>query len=611
MIEYWGDGVFGPELSSATRRAVAQAAIHGRTEETIDGWPYLSLAGRANEPLDAPLGYEALEQLADERDSAIVVFGLGLGHAIRAIRGAGARIAFVFEPDPGIVRQYLEDGPMDLGGIHIITELAELADEWSGLVGSASRVHMIDTPGYQRAFPEARRALAQLITRMLEKNVVNDATFRARGRAWISDIIDNAPFIATAPSALHLQGAFRGVPAFIVGAGPSLAKNVELLGEAAKKGLVFATNTSARALDQAGVAPQFLGCIESLDLSRFFEGLSFLERSIRLLSFTSHPRHFTVDGGPILNVHELLPQVSGPFDRLYGRSALPVCGSVSTALLALAVRLGCSPIVLVGQDLAFPGGQAYSAGTAFAGSRVQVSADGTSLVHERCAAKASAEFAARSGPLTERLEWALGWGEGESVPSTVAFGHIRTWLERFASVLSRAEAPPELLNATEGGSHVAGFEDQRLSDVLADLPAQEITPESIFALAKSKGPHLEVSDAAAFLVQQARGARLVARAARELEAAGSMARGSWNVKSPEETLSQMRGLDAAEAALRERLGEFPWADVWAWAELDRTAPARGSTQVLSGIERETRRGAIVGRAAEELAGLLEARARTL
>ena len=611
MIEYLGDGVFGPELSAATKRAVAEAVIHGRTEETVDGWPYLALSGRANEPLDAPLGYETRKQLADERDSAIVVFGLGLGHAVRAIRGAGARIAFVFEPDPGIVRQYLEGGPMDLGGIHIITELAELPDEWGRLVGAASRVHMIDTPGYQRAFPEARRSLAQIITRMLEKNVVNDATFRARGRAWISDIIDNAPFLSQAPSALHLQGAFRGVPAFIVGAGPSLAKNVDLLRDAGKKGLIFATNTSGRALDRAGVVPQFLGCIESLDLSRFFEGLSFLERSIRLLSFTSHPRHFTVKDGPILTVHELMPQVSAPFDRLYGRSALPVCGSVSTALMALAVRLGCSPIVMVGQDFAFPGGQAYAQGTVFEGSRVQVSPDGSSLVHARCDAKASTELEGRKGPLTERLEWVQGWGSGESVPTTAAFGHIRTWLERFASVLARMEAPPELVNATEGGSHVTGFTDRRLADVLEPLKPRGITPESILTLAGAGGPRISASDAAEFLLKQARGARLVARAARELEAAASMARGTWNVKSPEQTLSEMRTLDVAEAVLRERLGEFPWADVWAWAELDRTAPARGSAQVLSGIEREIRRGAIMARAADELAGLLEARARTL
>ena len=92
-----------------------------------------------------------------------MVFGLGLGHAVRAIRGAGARIAFVFEPDPGIVRQYLEGGPWTWAGFHLITELAELADERGRLVGAASRVHMIDTPGDQRAFPEASRSLAQTL----------------------------------------------------------------------------------------------------------------------------------------------------------------------------------------------------------------------------------------------------------------------------------------------------------------------------------------------------------------------------------------------------------------------------------------------------------------
>lgn len=614
MIEFLGENLAGPELSAATRRAVFESPPRGQTEETVDGWPYLALGDQPEAPLDGPLGYDVLEQLADERESSIVVFGLGLGHAVRAIRATGARIAFVFEPDPGIVRHYLESGPSDLGGLHILTDLDDLSDEWSRLLGSSGRVHLVDTPGYPRAFGAARRALAERITRMLERSVVNESTFRARGKAWISGIIENAPYMGVAPSALHLQGAFRGVPAFIVGAGPSLSKNVDLLGDAARKGIVFATNTSARALDRAGVTPQILGCIESIDLSRFLAGLSFLERTVRVLSFTSHPNHFRVSGGPILNVHELLPQVAPPFEAFYGRTALPVSGSVSTALVALALRLGCSPIVLVGQDLAFTGGEAYSKGTVFENSRARVGADGHSVVHSRCEAKASTQLDREKGELTERVEWVTAWGGGQSVPSTMAFGHVRTWLERFASVLRRAERPPELVNATEGGSHISGFSEHTLLATLAELPElpeRGITAESIFALAQAKGPCPAEKDIREFLMNQAEGARLVARAGQALESASSHAGRSWIGNSPTQAVEQMRTLDAAEAELRRRMTEFPWADVWAWSDVDRSTGAASGGNVLSGIEREGRLGATIARTAEELASRLEEKARTL
>lgn len=611
MIEFLGENLAGPELSPLTRKAVAQSAARGKTEETADGWPYLALDDAQSFPLDGPLGYDVLEQLADERNSSIVVFGLGLGHAVRAIRGTGSRIAFVFEPDPGLLRHYLEAGPSDLGGIRVVTDLNELTDDWARLIGPGGRVHLIDTPGYSQVFAESRRALVDRITRMLERSVVNEATFRARGRAWISDIIENAPYMEVAPSALHLQGAFRGVPAFIVGAGPSLSKNVELLRDGAKKGIVFASNTSAGALDRAGITPQILGCIESIDLSRFLTDLSFLDQTVRVLSFTSHPNHFRASGGPILSVHELLPQVAPPFEALYGRSALPVSGSVSTALVALALRLGCSPIVLVGQDLAFTGGEAYSKGTVFEDSRIAVAPDGSSIVHERCEAKLSTQLAKEQ--LTEKVEWVTAWGGGESVPSTTNFGHVRTWLERFAAVLRRAEFPPELVNATEGGSHISGFAEKTLAATLAGLPDREITPESIFELAQDKGSCPSREDVCEFFRNQATGARSVARAAHAVESASSTVRSAWSRNTATQTVDQMRALDVAERELRARMAEFPWVDVWAWAEVDRTTegPTRGSTDVLSGIEREGRFGAAIARAADELASRLEERVRSL
>ena len=51
---------------------------------------------------------------------------------------------------------------------------------------------------------------------------------------------------------------------------------------------------------------------------------------------------------------------------------MPMSGSVSTVALGMARMLGCSPIVLVGQDLAYSGGCTYATGTGYEGSKAEI-----------------------------------------------------------------------------------------------------------------------------------------------------------------------------------------------------------------------------------------------
>ena len=99
---------------------------------------------------------------------------------------------------------------------------------------------------------------------LAQRSRVNDATHRLRARVWLEDVLANLDVLRESSSFLALAGQYRDVPAFIVGAGPSLGKNGKLLAEAAQKGLVIAVNASARALTSYGVEPQDLAYTESM-----------------------------------------------------------------------------------------------------------------------------------------------------------------------------------------------------------------------------------------------------------------------------------------------------------------------------------------------------------
>jgi HPt (histidine-containing phosphotransfer) domain-containing protein len=616
MINFLDENLGGAEFGESTRDLVRAALPTGILEETADGWPYLILPHQSGDGhvVDAPLGYGTLEQLSGERGAQVILFGLGIGHAARAIRSSGARLCFIYEPDPGVVRGYLERGPYDLAGVRVVSDLSELEQAWPQLVGDASKIQLIETPGYSQARPGDRAALTDMIGVLLERKVVNDVTLRARGKLWVQDAIDNASFMSSAPSAMFLHGAFAGVPAFIVGAGPSLSRNVELLRVARQKGIVFAVNASGGALDRAGIEPQVLGCIESLDLSHLLKGLSFIDRTVRILSLAAHPALFEAGSGPVLSMFELLPQFSRPLEAFFRRSAVPVCGSVTTAMVSLALRMGCSPIVLVGQDLAFTEGRAYSSGTAYAENELKFASDGSTVQHFR---QDSVEHPTRhEGPAHERVERVPAWGGGSTVVSTANFGHVRLWLERFSALVAKLAKPPRMINATEGGSSIAGFEEKTLAEVLHDLPDVTITASDIVREAKTRGPDISLADVSEFLLIQAETARRVGMAASSLSDASRRAAASWQNAAPDSLKALMDELREKEQALKSAVAASPWVDTWCWREVDEVVSAAGgkaehASAVAMSVENEGRLARVIETAAGELAARLETRAATL
>src|SRR3954470_5278732 len=124
--------------------------------------------------------------------------------------------------------------------------------------------------------------------------------------------------------------------------------------------------------------------MESIDVSHLFEGVSYIDRVARVMSLTPHPQNLGKGGGPLLPIFEGIPQQDLPLTALLGFPGLSVSGSVSTLDFSLAQRLGCSPLVLLGQDLAYTDGRAYAVGTAYEDSRVRLGADGQSLEHDWC-----------------------------------------------------------------------------------------------------------------------------------------------------------------------------------------------------------------------------------
>jgi hypothetical protein len=557
-------------LGERTRESLEAAEPLGEVLHQTDGTPVLRHRGTL---LGTPSDDLWLDRAVREspHDSAYVVFGLGLGHTARALRTLTEAPILIYEPDPGLARRALEVGPSDLGGFPIVCSSHDLTQLWPSFGGNRDNVTLISTPGYGGLYDREDRDLRETVTQLVQRWSVNYATHRLRAREWISDVLENLELLERSPTFLGLAEKYKDVPAFIVGAGPSLGKNGELLADAAKKGLVFAVNSSALALASRGVTPQIVACMESLDLSELLAKIPYLDDVVRAFSMTAHPQSIRTGKGPLLPVYEALPQFT-PLVSLGKASGLAVCGSVSTMAFSLAQRLGCSPIVLVGQDLAYTNGEAYASGTPYEGSRVVLAADGETLEHQRSETlRAVNDRQANREPLRE----VTAWGGDGSVHSTIGFSAMRSWLELAADVIAHERPEQRLVNATEGGARIAGFEERTLRDVLAPLPELNITPQSIAQAAHEARPPLSRAELKSWVEKQLNGARAARHAARRMRRLAESAKRAVLKDDPRAITRAFAKLEDAERGLRAAVSSSPFVDSYSWTAVD--AVMQGTT----------------------------------
>ncbi len=167
-----------------------------------------------------------------------------------------------------------------------------------------------------------------------------------------------------------LKGKFRGIPAVICGAGPSLSEILPHLQGLEDRALILAGGSAITALSNQGITPH-LGLAFDPNPEEFERLKNASAYAMPLIYGTrlSFPALNTLNG----ELGYLVSATGGPceehFEKVLGICAEaigPELGmealSVTTMNIALAVAMGCSPILLGGIDLAYSGMQRYAPG---------------------------------------------------------------------------------------------------------------------------------------------------------------------------------------------------------------------------------------------------------
>ena len=415
---------------------------------------------------------------------AVVVFGCGGGSlpaaALEVTRGLDLRV-IVLEPDPAVLfgalsREESLSGRAD-GRLSLFTSVQSLKMHLVQSWADKGRLLIVCPAAYRRQYPELCAGLPGEIEEAMRLARINTNTVDFRARQWVNNLLLNLSARTQDPSFFALEGALEGVPAVIVSAGPSLDSNVDLLKGLEDRVLIVCVNTSLKAVLAAGVRPHIVICLESLDVSTHFQGLEReLAQTALVLEQTSHPKLYDIEAGcrfTFFGGSQRQLDFSAKALKLDTVRGLPSGGSIANTAFSAVDLLGCSPIVLIGQDLAYTDGQVYASKTVFGGITMDKGADGLGRMVDPAGLKQKilddSEVCddAKTFRSQRQLFPVRSWeGQGEVMTST-DFNLFRLWFQEAGQKL-RARRSVRLINATQGGAYIEGFEHVGLEAVLEE-----------------------------------------------------------------------------------------------------------------------------------------------
>lgn len=356
-----------------------------------EGFPHLAIV-RENERIAvSPLSGNPWKDVVESEswnclfsECANLVVGLGLGFHIEAILERTSGRLMVWEPviDRFMAAMHVRNLEPLLASDRIDWSVGktplEAAGQFVDMRTQQMYYHPVNwepfiEPGVRRAYASfAREFLNHFRPRIYEiRSMRNEAVSSAK--KWAIHFLRNTPRKAEAASLKLLRGRFKGVPAVIVSAGPSLDETAHLLNEVRDRALIFVVDTSFRVVSDRGIDRHFVVSVDQKDATL----LHFADRTPRETDIL-----IATSGAPPL-VWDLFPgpRFFGEFETGSGEKSKILSwiaeslgfdeeylfrgNSVAISSIGAAHLLGCEPIILLGQDLAILPDRTHAEGTIY------------------------------------------------------------------------------------------------------------------------------------------------------------------------------------------------------------------------------------------------------
>ncbi len=381
-----------------------------------------------------------------ENKDLIIVFGAGLGYHLDFIleKGVEGKHIVILEPSAAIAaiffKEYYEKNNFkDQLSLIIWKDSKELTESISFFIDRTkiiAGVQVFILNSYIDLFTNEYTNVVRIINQLKGRLEVEINSIIWSGQYWTDNMFFNRGLIKNKVCPVNtLFGQFKKVPVIIVTAGPSLNKNISYLKQVSDSVFIICTDSAYRALFNNNIKPHLIISISGhVDNYHKLKGLDYNDIPFvykpasyyKILSSDIKQKFMAAETDLIL--FDVLNDAQKEIGVL--RSG----GSVACSALDLAIKMDFSPIILVGQDLAYTNGESHVKGSV--GYSTNDSSD--------------REFISSEDIF------------GNKILTTHNFIAIKKWIE---NRIIQDNNKHEYLNATEGGLNIDGTKNITLKDV--------------------------------------------------------------------------------------------------------------------------------------------------
>jgi len=309
----------------------------------------------------------------------VIFYGIGMAYHIEAFFSKfGNKHFSIYEPFLNIFKSFISYRSMDsipleyLDNIFIGDSLEDPYECLEALLKEIEgEVLLVILPSYERIFSQEYKSFYQRFGSILDDTKTLNRTNRLFEKLYVTNIMKNFMEIIDSPNILHLKNnKFAGNPAILVAAGPSLEYELENLRYIKEKGLayVLSVGSAINTLLEYDIYPDAALTYDPQNHNHI------VFKKLKDKGITSIPVVFgTIAGYGTVQAYEgpklhfissndhvapyfFKPESAKEFDTVHD------AGSIAVAAMQMLYKLGCDPIILVGQNLAYKDRKLYAKG---------------------------------------------------------------------------------------------------------------------------------------------------------------------------------------------------------------------------------------------------------
>lgn len=345
------------------------SALETESDDFIIAYNNIPLDSEKDPIEDSLANWQANVDEELSKNDIVIIFGFGLGYLFkRAYISSPAKI-FIYEPKINILRFVLEyvDFSEQLADerVYLTDNDKDFIDKLTEKYITNDKIKFIYPPGYIKIAAEELKLLSSKIVEACQSKKSDISTIGKLSKLWVENCLENTKHLSDSRPLNVLKDKFKGLTALVIGAGPSLRTNIELIKQNRNKYVIFAVNKIIEYLIQNGITPDFLVTSDAQWVEKTIKPIGQATPEINLIPTTKTDSSiYNFKFKRIFNYYQKNNAFDEELNKLFpkGIELYETEGLVTSQCYYSALEMGFKNIIFCGLDLAMKENLAYADG---------------------------------------------------------------------------------------------------------------------------------------------------------------------------------------------------------------------------------------------------------